>query len=69
MICKENCEMMICLGGKIKQNDKSQQGVDIEIDILVGILRLKVEHLRDDEGGSRVVDLVGEEYDTVVKKS
>lgn len=33
MICKENCEMMICLGGKIKQNDKSQQGVDIEIEL------------------------------------
>lgn len=30
MICKEKAEMMICLGGKIKE-DKSQQGVDIEI--------------------------------------
>lgn len=30
MICNEHNEMLICLGGKIKE-DKSQQGVDIEI--------------------------------------
>lgn len=32
MICKENAEMLICLGGKIK-TDKSQQGVDIEVEL------------------------------------
>lgn len=32
MICKEKSEMLICLGGKIK-SDKSQQGVDIEVDL------------------------------------
>lgn len=32
MICKEKSEMMICMGGKIKP-DKSQQGVDIEVDL------------------------------------
>ena len=32
MICKEKSEMLICLGGKIKP-DKSQQGVDIEVDL------------------------------------
>lgn len=32
MICKERSEMLICLGGKIK-NDKPHQGVDIEIDL------------------------------------
>lgn len=32
MICKEKSEMLICLGGKIK-DDKSQQGVDIEVDM------------------------------------
>lgn len=32
MICKEKSEMIICLGGKIKP-DKSQQGVDIEVDL------------------------------------
>lgn len=32
MICKEKSEMLICLGGKIKP-DKSQQGVDIEMDL------------------------------------
>jgi len=32
MICKEKGEMLICLGGKIKP-DKSQQGVDIEVDL------------------------------------
>lgn len=32
MICKEQSEMLICLGGKIR-NDKSQQGVDIEVDL------------------------------------
>lgn len=30
MICKNSSELLICLGGKIK-DDKSQQGVDIEI--------------------------------------
>ena len=30
MICKEKSEALICLGGKIKE-DKSQQGVDIEV--------------------------------------
>lgn len=32
MICKEKSEMLICLGGKIK-DDKSQQGVDIEVEL------------------------------------
>lgn len=32
MICKEKSEMLICLGGKIKE-DKSQQGVDIEVNL------------------------------------
>ena len=32
MICKEKGEMLICLGGKIKP-DKSQQGVDIEVNL------------------------------------
>ncbi|MCM1161627.1 MAG: hypothetical protein NC412_10420, partial [Roseburia sp.] len=30
MICKEKSELLICLGGKIKEN-KSQQGIDIEV--------------------------------------
>lgn len=30
MICKQNAEVLICLGGKIKAN-KSEQGVDVEI--------------------------------------
>lgn len=32
MICKEKSDMLICLGGKIKE-DKTQQGVDIEIEL------------------------------------
>lgn len=32
MICKEKGELLICLGGKIKE-DKSQQGVDIEVEL------------------------------------
>lgn len=32
MICKDKCELLICLGGKIKE-DKNQQGVDIEIQL------------------------------------
>lgn len=32
MICKEKSELLICLGGKIKE-DKSQQGVDIEVEL------------------------------------
>lgn len=32
MFCKKKGEMLICLGGKIKK-DKSQQGVDIEVEL------------------------------------
>ncbi|CDH90263.1 TIR domain-containing protein [Clostridium botulinum] len=32
MICKEKSEMLICLGGKVKE-DKTQQGVDIEVEL------------------------------------
>lgn len=32
MICKEKAELLICLGGKIKE-DKTQQGVDIEVEL------------------------------------
>ncbi|WP_371377430.1 toll/interleukin-1 receptor domain-containing protein [Sporomusa aerivorans] len=32
MICKERSEILICLGGKIKE-DKTQQGVDIEVEL------------------------------------
>lgn len=32
MICKEKSEILICLGGKIKE-DKSKQGVDIEVEL------------------------------------
>ena len=32
MICRQKSEMLICLGGKIKE-DKSQQGVDIEVEL------------------------------------
>lgn len=32
MICKEKSEMLICLGGKIKDN-KADQGVDIEVEL------------------------------------
>lgn len=32
MICKEKSEILICLGGKVK-GDKTQQGVDIEVEL------------------------------------
>lgn len=32
MICKEKGELLICLGGKIKE-DKAEQGVDIEVEL------------------------------------
>lgn len=32
MICREKNELLICLGGKIKE-DKTQQGVDIEVQL------------------------------------
>lgn len=32
MICGQSCEMMICLGGKIKK-EKSEQGIDVEIEL------------------------------------
>ena len=32
MICSEKSEVFICLGGKVKP-DKSQQGVDVEVEL------------------------------------
>lgn len=32
MICREKAEMLICLGGKVK-DDPSQQGVDVEVEL------------------------------------
>ena len=51
------------------RGDRSSGRINIKVDILVGILRLKVEHLCYHERCGNVVYLVGEEYDSVIEKS
>ena len=43
--------------------------VDVEPDVLLGILALEVEQLRGDEVGDVVVDLAAEEHDAVLEQA
>ena len=49
--------------------DRAARRVDVERDVLVGVLRLEVEHLRHDEVGDHVVDGVAEEDDALVEQA
>ena len=49
--------------------DNAAGAVDIELNILIGVLRLQIEHLGDDQGGRRVVDLLGKDDDTVIQQA
>ena len=44
-------------------------GVDIKLDVLIGILRLEIEHLRHDQARGGAVDLFGQDDDTVVEQA
>ena len=44
-------------------------GVDIELDVLVGVLGLEKQQLRNDQARGRVVDLFAEEDDTVFQQA
>ena len=43
--------------------------VYIELDVLIGILRFKIQKLRDDQARGGVVDFLGKHDDAVVEKS
>ena len=45
------------------------RAVDVELNVLVGVLRLQIEKLGDDQAGGRVVDLLRQEDDAVVQKA
>jgi hypothetical protein len=49
--------------------DRSPRTVDVEQDVLVGILGLEKEHLRDHQVGNRVVDARTDEDDAVLEKA
>ncbi len=47
---------------------KPTRGVDVERDVTLGVLRLEVEQLGDDEVGDLVVDLLPEEHDALAQE-
>ena len=49
--------------------DAAAGAVDVELDVLIGILRLQIEHLGDDQAGCGGVDLLAEENDAVVEQA
>ena len=51
------------------RSDAAAGAVDIELDILVGILSLQVEQLGHNQAGSGVVDLLRQEDDAVVQQT
>jgi hypothetical protein len=48
--------------------DGSARRVDVEGDVLVGVLRLEVEELRDDQVGDLIVDRRPQEDDPLVEQ-
>ena len=48
--------------------DRSAGGVDVEVDVLVGIVGLEVDELGDDQVRDLLVDLAAEEHDAVVEQ-
>ena len=49
--------------------DRAARRVDVDRDVLVRVLGLEVEHLRDDQVGDLVVDGVAEEDDALVEQA
>jgi len=53
----------------VKRRHHAARAVDVERNVLVGVLRLQIEKLGDDQAGGRVVDLLRQEDDAVVQKA
>ena len=49
--------------------DRPARAVDVEQDVLVGVLGLEEQHLRDDQVGDRVVDRRADEDDAVLQQA
>ena len=49
--------------------DRAARRVDVEADVLLGIVALEVQELRDDQVGDVVVDLRAEKDDAVVEQA
>jgi hypothetical protein len=49
--------------------DRAARRVDVDRDVLVRVLRLEVQQLRDDEVGDLVVDRAAEEDDALVEQA
>ena len=49
--------------------DAAAGAVDIELNVLIGILRFEIEHLRDDQTCRRCVDFFREHNDAVVEQA
>ena len=43
--------------------------VDVQVDVLVGVVGLEVDQLRDDQVGGYLVDLAAEEHDAIVEQA
>ena len=48
--------------------DRAAGGVDVQVDVLVGVIRLEVDQLGDDQVGDVLVHLAAEEHDAVVQQ-
>ena len=51
------------------RGDGAAGAVDIELDVLVGVLRLQIEELRHDQGRGDVVDFLAEHHDAVIEEA
>ena len=49
--------------------DRAAGRVDVEVDVLVGVVGLQVDELGDDQVGRFLVDLSAEKHDAVVEQS
>ena len=51
------------------RRDRAAGAVDVEVDLLIGVLHLQKEHLRDDQVRRHIVDLPGKEDDAVLEQA
>jgi len=51
------------------RGDRAARRVDVEVDVLVRVLGLEEQHLRDDQVGGRVVDRPDDEDDAFLEQA
>ena len=59
-------DVLHCIVNSHTCGNRSAGAVDVEIDVLIGILRLKEKHLSNDKARGNVINLFREENDTIL---